>query len=80
MDLSYALKELACLKRYIFILDQQRLQNPLIEEERKRLEENGLLGLPGVRELIKGPLLRPDLEPSTGMYFPVAMSRTIEQG
>lgn len=54
--------------------------NPLIEEDQRHLQSGDLLGLPGVAELIEGPLLNSDLEPSTGMYFPVPMARSLEQG
>ena len=54
--------------------------NPLIEEDQRHLQSRGLLGLPEVSELIEGPLLNSDLEPSTGMYFPVPMTRSLERG
>ena len=79
MEIFLALRKLASFKRYIFILDQQLLRNPLIKEDHIQLQTKGLLELSGVSELIKGPLLNADLEPPTGMYFPVPMARAFER-
>ena len=54
--------------------------NPLIEEDQRHLQSGDLLGLPGVAQLIVGQLMNSNLEPSTGMYFPVPMARALERG
>ena len=75
MKLQQSLLELAQLKRYVFILCGNRLLNPILEKHQEELEKEGLLELPGVDEVIEKDLLRTDLNPPNGMYFPVPIAR-----
>ena len=80
MKLQQSLLELAQLKRYVFILCGNRLLNPILEKHQEELEKEGLLELPGVDEVIEKDLLRPDLNPPNGMYFPVPIAREKKTG
>ncbi|MEC8223548.1 MAG: hypothetical protein VX020_06750, partial [SAR324 cluster bacterium] len=80
MKLQQSLLELAQLKRYVFILCGNRLLNPILEKHQEELEKEGLLELPGVDEVIEKHLLRPDLNPPNGMYFPVPIAREKKTG
>ena len=81
MKLQQSLLELAQLKRYVFILlCRNRLLNPILEKHQEELEKEGLLELPGVDEVIEKDLLRPDLNPPNGMYFPVPIAREKKLG
>ena len=53
MELNQALIWLAQLNRYIFILCGKRLLNPLLQKERKQLDLEGLLELPGIPRGLK---------------------------
>ena len=80
MKLQKSLLELAQLKRYVFILCGNRLLNPILEKHQEELEKEGLLELPEVDEVIEKDLLRPDLNPPNGMYFPVPIAREKKTG
>ncbi|MEC7213733.1 MAG: hypothetical protein VXW26_04905 [SAR324 cluster bacterium] len=80
MKLQKSLLELAQLKRYVFILCGNRLLNPILEKHQEELEKEGFLELPGVDEVIEKDLLRPDLNPPNGMYFPVPIAREKKTG
>ena len=80
MKLQQSLLELAQLKRYVFILCGNRLLNPILEKHQKELEKEGFLEMPGVDEVIEKDLLRPDLNPPNGMYFPVPIAREKKTG
>ena len=80
MKLQQSLLELAQLKRYVFILCGNRLLNPILEKHQEELEKEGLLELPGVDEVIEKDLLRTDLNPPNGMYFPVPIARERKAG
>ena len=80
MKFQQSLLELAQLKRYVFILCGNRLLNPILEKHQEELEKEGLLELPGVDEVIEKDLLRPDLNPPNGMYFPVPIAREKKTG
>ena len=75
MKLQQSLLELAQMKRYVFILCGNRLLNPILKKHQEELEKERLLELPGVDEVIEKDLLRMDLNPPNGMYFPVPIAR-----
>ncbi len=75
MKLHQSLLDLAQLKRFVFILCGNHILNPILEKHQEELEKEGLLELPGVDEVIEKDLLRPDLNPPNGMYFPVPIAR-----
>ena len=80
MKLQQSLLELAQLKRYVFILCGNRLLNPILEKHQEELKKEGLLELPGVDEVIEKDLLRLNLNPPNGMYFPVPIAREKKTG
>lgn len=77
--LMQSLEKLAALERYVFLLDEQRFWNPLIPAQYKHIRHTGLLDRDKVLEVIEMHLVKHELDPGKGMYFPVPIARKIEQ-
>ena len=71
MDLDPIFKNLAQLNRYVFILNNKKFLNPLIEREKIVLENKGILKIPELLNIIKDTLMSDNLNPPDGMYFPI---------
>ena len=79
MKLQQSLLELAQLKRYVFIVCGTVFSTQSWKSIKKNLKKKDFWNCP---ELMKDEkdLLRPDLNPPNGMYFPVPIAREKKTG